>query len=107
MAPFRMDVWLIPKLVIASPSPIAADHSTDKVGIILIIIGGRVIAYCSPLGSAPRWGGAQAYNEFHALRFGHFYNLVVLVPGGTGGFVAAIFKVPFAMNLNILPGEFL
>jgi hypothetical protein len=53
-----------------------------------------------------RWVG-ETDDQLHAVGLGAGDDLVVLLPRRTIGFVAAIFKVALAMDLNVFPGKFL
>ncbi|TKJ28895.1 MAG: hypothetical protein CEE40_10240 [Chloroflexi bacterium B3_Chlor] len=107
LAPFWVDIGLVPDLIVLDPPLVSADHSVDEVAVVIVVIGRgqgpRLISCCS----APGWRVVQASDDLYPVFLSQVDDVVILVPGGYVPALAVITKDSFAFDLDVFPGKLL
>ncbi len=107
LAPFVVDVGLVPQLVVAHASPVARDDGVDVIAPVGQGVGGGVGTDGVGQRASPGGRVAQAGDDFQAVLFGQAHDVIVLLPGGAVGFVPSVLEVALAVDLDVLPGKLL
>ncbi len=113
VAPFRVDVRLVPHLIVADAPPVAFGYCDGEIDVILHVVGRGFLADVR-VGVCPVGRVAQARLDFQPVLPGQINDMVVLGPGVNGvglpiavQVVAAVCEVAAPVDFDVLPGELL
>jgi len=110
LAPFGVEVWLVPHLVVLDAPAIARRHG-DRIVHEVLKVGRWRVAVVGALWQAPGGhGAAQSGDDLQGVLFGQGDDVIVLVPGADRPVhveVAPVGEVALSVNLDVFPGELL